>query len=43
LRTCPTGRAIVMKATAANTAHQEMECSNMGKCDREAVCITCCC
>ena len=33
-RECPKGTAFWSKASAANTAHAELECSNMGKCDR---------
>ena len=35
LRTCPKGNAWVDVATAANSAHASVECSNMGLCDRE--------
>ena len=36
LRTCPKGTAWVDAATATNTAHASVECSNQGLCDREA-------
>jgi len=35
LKECPTGVAWADKATHANQAHQVMECSNAGTCDRQ--------
>ena len=36
LRTCPFGTAWFDEATATNTAHANLECSNRGICDRTA-------
>lgn len=41
LKTCPKGKSWVSVATAADTAHPSVECSNKGMCDRtigECVC-----
>jgi hypothetical protein len=40
-RECPKGVAFWSKASAANTAHAELECSNMGKCDRNKGTCSC--
>jgi hypothetical protein len=41
MASCPTGNAFASKASALNTAHGPMECSNSGYCDRSSGVCTC--